>query len=155
METEQYIKKSVHYANKGLHHFLVPLGDLIVRAYIAVIFFKSGLTKIENWDSTKTLFAEEYMVPFLHNEVAAFITTFVELVMPVLLLLGLGGRFPAFVLFVFNICAVLFYPFLFTPEGAVGLDNHIYWGLVLGLLMLHGPGKFSLDQLIHDWRYKK
>lgn len=62
---------------------------------------------------------------------------------PVLLALGLGGRFAALVLFAFNINAVVSYPDL----NPVGLEQHYVWGLLL-VLVLHGPGKLSADHLL-------
>jgi putative oxidoreductase len=123
---------------------LAPAIDLGVRLLVASVFFKSGLTKIANWDSTVGLFTNEYAVPFLPPEFAALLGTGVELIFPVLLVLGLGARFSAFVLFVFNIIAVISYPDL----GEVGLRDHQTWGLLLLITLLHGPGKLSLDHLI-------
>ncbi len=128
---------------KGLD-FLAPVADLAVRLWVATAFFKSGLVKIQSWDSTIALFTYEYSVPLLPPEVAAYLGTFTELFFPVLLALGLAGRFAAFVLFVFNITAVLFYPALM---GA-GLEQHQVWGLMLLVSLLHGPGKLSLDHFI-------
>lgn len=124
--------------------FLAPAVDLGIRLLVASVFFKSGLTKIANWDSTVGLFTNEYAVPLLSPEVAALLGTGVELFFPVLLVLGLGARFSAFVLFVFNIIAVISYPDL----GEVGLRDHQTWGLLLLITLLHGPGKLSLDHLI-------
>ena len=123
---------------------LAPLADLGVRLFVAGVFFQSGLTKIANWDSTVSLFENEYAVPLLPPEVAAFAGTGVELVFPVLLAFGLGSRLAAFVLFVFNIVAVLSYPDL----GAAGLKDHQTWGLLLLVTLLHGPGALSLDHLL-------
>jgi putative oxidoreductase len=47
-------------------------------------------------------------------------------------------------LFVFNIIAVLSYPGL----GDVGLRDHQYWGLFLLVILMHGPGKLSLDHIL-------
>ena len=121
-----------------------PVADLAVRLFVAAVFFQSGLTKIANWSSTVSLFENEYAVPLLPPEIAAFLGTGVELCFPVLLVLGLGTRFAAFVLFVFNIVAVVSYPDL----GAAGLKDHQLWGLLLLVTMLHGPGALSLDRLI-------
>src|SRR5881628_931209 len=74
-----------------------PLADLGVRLFVAAVFFQSGLTKIANWSSTLSLFENEYAVPLLPPQVAAFLGTGVELFFPVLLVLGLGTRFAAFV----------------------------------------------------------
>lgn len=128
---------------KGLD-FLSPLVDLGVRLWVANVFWKSGLTKIANWDATVWLFTNEYHVPLLSPEVAAAAGTFTELLFPVLLVLGLGGRFAAFVLFVFNIIAVISYPDL----NAVGLKDHIYWSILLLVTLAHGPGKLSVDYVL-------
>lgn len=124
--------------------FLAPVIDLVVRLWVAAVFFKSGLTKIQSWDTTILLFTNEYHVPFLSPETAAFLGTGAELVLPVFLALGLGGRFAAFALFVFNVVAVISYPEL---EGA-GLEQHYVWGILLAVTLLHGPGTLSFDHLI-------
>jgi putative oxidoreductase len=124
-----------------------PLADLAVRLYVASVFFQSGLTKIASWQSTLSLFENEYAVPLLPPELAAWLGTGVELAFPVLLVLGLGTRFAAFVLFVFNIVAAVSYPDL----GAAGLKDHQLWGLLLAVTLLHGPGALSLDRAIGRW----
>lgn len=127
---------------------MAPLGDLFIRIWIARIFFMAGQTKIQNWDATIALFTMEYQVPLLSPTLAALLGTSVELMMPILLFVGLGGRLPAFILFIFNIIAVISYPYLLTSAGAVGLNDHLYWGILLMLITLHGTGKLSLDTLI-------
>lgn len=122
-------------------NFLSPIGDLILRCWVAYAFWVSGLTKIQNWDSTLYLFEDEYSVPLLPPELAAYLGTAVELGFPVLLAFGLLGRFAAGVLFLFNIVAVMSYPDL----GAAGLEQHKVWGIMLLAALLHGPGKLSID----------
>ncbi len=131
--------------------FLTPFGDLLARLWIADIFFKAGLNKIQTWSTTVTLFTYEYHVPLLSPETAAIIGTGAELVLPVLLVLGLGGRFCILLFFIYNAVAAISYPFLWTPEGQVGLDQHINWGLLIMMLMFHGSGKLSLDYLIRKY----
>jgi putative oxidoreductase len=128
--------------------FLAPVGDLLARLWVAYIFFISGLAKIEHWDSTLLLFEHEYHVPLLSPSVAAILGTGAELILPILLVLGLGGRLVIFIFFIYNLIAMISYPFLWTPSGQAGLFDHISWGLLLMLLMFHGPGKLSLDYLI-------
>jgi putative oxidoreductase len=125
--------------------WLAPVGDLTIRLWVANVFLKSGLTKIAGWDSTLYLFSNEYHVPLLSPELAAYAGTFTELCFPVLLAFGLGTRFTALVLFVFNIMAVISYPGL----EEVGIKDHQYWGLLLLVPLLHGAGKLSLDYLFH------
>ena len=76
-----------------------PLAALAARVYIAQVFLLAGLTQIRDWDITLLLFTEEYKVPVLSPEVAAVMGTAGELVLPVLLLLGLAGRFAALAIY--------------------------------------------------------
>lgn len=128
----------------GMETYLAPMLDLAIRIWVGMVFFQSGLTKIQSWETTLSLFENEYAVPFLPTELAAYMGTATELFFPVLLVLGLGGRFAAAVLFVFNIFAVLSYPDL----GEIGLKDHQYWGLLLLVPLLHGPGRISIDHFI-------
>ncbi|UGA36772.1 DoxX family membrane protein [Chromobacterium haemolyticum] len=79
---------------------LQPLLLLLFRLWIANVFFKSGLTKIDDWDTTILLFTEEYHVPLLPPAVAAALAAAGELGLSALLALGLGGRFAAAGLFI-------------------------------------------------------
>lgn len=130
-------------------HYLTPVGDLLARIWVAQIFFMSGLVKVQSWESTQMLFAHVYKVPFLSPYVAAIIGTGAELILPILLVLGLGGRFLILIFFIYNAFCAISYPFLWTAQGAAGLSQHINWALLLMLLMFHGSGKLSLDHLIH------
>ncbi len=124
--------------------WLSPVSILAIRLWVAWVFFKSGLLKINSWDTTMYLFENEYAVPLLSPEIAAFMGTAAELSLPVLLALGLAGRFGAIGLFVFNIIAVLSYPDL----NAAGVRDHQVWGIMLLVPLLHGPGKLSIDYLL-------
>ena len=67
-----------------------PVIDVVIRLWIAEVFFQSGLVKITSWQSTLALFENEYQVPLLPPLAAAYLGTAVELVFPVLLALGLA-----------------------------------------------------------------
>jgi putative oxidoreductase len=133
----------------GLVRVITPFVNLLARLWIAQVFFMAGLTKIQNWQSTLFLFHTQYTVPLLPPEFAAYLGTTFELVLPILLILGLGGRILVFLIFVYNLLCVLSYHFLWTVQGEIGLDQHITWGLILLLLTCYGMGKFSLDYVIH------
>jgi putative oxidoreductase len=110
---------------------------LAVRLWIAEIFFMSGLTKIKSWTTTIALFEDEYKVPFLSPEVAAYIATFAELALPVLLILGLMTPLSALGLIGMTLVIEIFvYP---------DTTEHYYWLLLLSVLFTHGGGKFGLD----------
>lgn len=120
---------------------------LATRLYIAQIFFKSGLTKIQDFSSTIALFESEYKVPILSPELAATFGTGAELVLPILFALGLLSRPTAVALFIFNIVAIVSYPDL----SELGRADHILWGAMILAIALFGPGKIALDTWVNKW----
>lgn len=125
---------------QGAAHVL----DLGIRLYVAEVFFRSGLLKIGNWDGTLYLFSNEYHVPLLPPEVAAWLGTFGELAFPPLLALGLASRFAALSLTFVNIMAVVSYWHILGKNEAA-LMSHVFWGTLLLVTLCHGPGMLSLD----------
>jgi putative oxidoreductase len=121
-----------------------PLAQLAARLFVAQVFFLSGLTKLRDWDTTLALFMDEYHVPLLPADVAAVMGTAGELVLPVLLALGLAGRFAAAGLFVVNAVAVV----SLTEIAGPALQQHVFWGSLLLGLVLWGPGRWSLDRFV-------
>lgn len=120
-----------------------PLAALAARVYLAQVFFLSGLTKIRDWETTLLLFTEEYKVPLLSPQLAAISGTAGELVLPVLLLIGLAGRFSALGLSVVNVVAVV----SLADIAPAALQQHITWGVLLAALAVYGVGKWSVDCL--------
>ena len=137
------IIKLLHKLINGLSA-LTPLLDLGLRLWVARVFWNSGMTKVQSWDTTLMLFEYEYAVPVIPFELAAYLATAGELFMPVLLVLGLGGRFAALALFILNYVAVISYPDI----NAAGIKDHLLWGTMLAGTFFHGPGKLSLDHLL-------
>jgi len=127
---------------------LASVGTLAVRLYLLKVFFLSGWLKLTTWSSTLYLFQHEYKIVGISPPLAAYIGTAAELVLPILLVLGFGARLPALALFVFNIFNVIFYPLLLKPEYASALKDHYIWGILIGIIVLYGHGKISLDYWI-------
>lgn len=123
---------------------LQPALALLGRLYVAQVFFLSGLTKLRDWDITLALFQDEYHVPLLPPGLAAYMGTAGEVGLPVLLVLGLGGRIAPLGLSVVNVVAVLSLAEL-VPAA---LQQHISWGIVLAVLSVFGTGRWSLDRLL-------
>ena len=121
---------------------LQPLAALAARVYVAQVFFLSGLTKLRDWGTTVALFTDEYKVPLLSPSVAAVLGTAGELVLPVLLIVGLAGRFSAIGLFVVNAVAVI----ALTEIAPAALQQHILWGALLAALAIYGLGPWSVDR---------
>ena len=138
---------SIHGAWSPITHLLnslQPLAALLARLYVAYVFFLSGLTKLRDWGTTVALFTDEYKVPWLSPAVAAASGTAGELVLPVLLALGLAGRFSALGLFVVNAVAVI----SLTDIAPAALQQHLLWGALLAFLCIYGSGSWSADWLI-------
>jgi putative oxidoreductase len=127
-------------AVRGLE-FVAPVLDLGIRLYVAWVFWRSGNAKIQSWSSTLELFKWEYDVPIFPPELAAYLATGIELVMPVLLVIGLASRPAALILFVLNWFAAISYPDI----SIGGMKDHYLWGLMLLITVFHGPGKLSVD----------
>ena len=124
--------------------WLRPVAQLAARVYIAGVFWRSGLTKLRDWDTTLALFSDEYHVPLLDPTIAAYLGTAGEIGLPVLLVFGLFGRFAAAGLSVLNVVAAL--SLTDIPEAA--LQGHVFWGSLLAGLLLWGPGLLSVDTFL-------
>jgi putative oxidoreductase len=125
---------------------LQPLVLLGARLAVALPFFRSGLAKAGDFPNTVFLFQEEYRVPLLPPEVAALAGTAAELVLPVLLVLGLGARLGALALAAVNALAVYAYAHvLLEPGFEAALGQHYLWGTLLLGVIAFGPGALSVD----------
>jgi putative oxidoreductase len=125
-------------------NLLQPLALLAARFYVGWVFFVSGLTKLRDWESTLFLFEEEYSVPFINFELAAWLGTAGELILPVLLVLGLGGRFAAAGLSVVNIVAVVSLEVI----APAAYTLHVLWGFLLLQIIIWGSGVVSVDKIL-------
>lgn len=132
----------------GILDFFSPLSLVALRIYMGLVFWRSGLTKIVNFDSTILLFESEYQTAdkitlfghkFLTPEIAAYMGTFNELVFSMLLIIGFGGRLAAFVLLCMT--AVIQFTYTTSPE-------HVVWAIMLSVILFMGAGRASWDYFI-------
>lgn len=138
--------------------FLAPLALLVARLYVGMEFWRSGNDKIdEGWSVAKdkfdTLFKPEFEknhikhwlgmdinFPVPSTAVGAFGTTYVEIALGALLMIGLATRCAALGIFVIALNIELFvYP---------GEEENTYWMLLMAILATVGPGTASLDYFI-------
>lgn len=124
---------------------------LFLRFWLAKVFFMSGLTKIQSWDTTLMLFEYEYSVPLISSVLAAWMATAAELAIPVLLVLGLLTRLNVVALFILNIVAAISYADL----SFAGEKDHLIWGLMMMVLFFYGPGRLALDQFLVKYLMRK
>ena len=149
--------EKIYAPNTWAARLLDPLQSLFAlgaRLYVSWQFLKSGYLKVTSWDSTIYLFENEYHTPLLSPHAAAVAGSFGELFFPTLLVLGFASRLGAIGLFAVNAMAVVSYAHVLLSEGSeAALGQHILWGTLLLFLMLYGPGKFSLDYVLHRSRF--
>ena len=128
----------------GALNALQPLAAWLARLYLAQVFLLSGLTKLHDWETTVALFTDEYHVPLLSPQVAAALGTAGELLLPVLLVLGLGGRLSALGLGVVNAVAVI----SLSEIAPAAFQQHVFWGSLLAAPVIFGSGR---DHLTAGW----
>ena len=109
---------------------------LATRLWMARVFWQSGMVKLDDWESALLLFRDEYQVPILPYELAAYSATAFELICPILLAIGFLTRLAAFPLVVMTLVIQFTY---------LQHDQHYYWLFLLSALVCFGAGKFSLD----------
>ncbi|MCX4024885.1 DoxX family protein [Endozoicomonas sp. SM1973] len=125
--------------------WFAPVVDLIMRIYVGLVFWRSGDTKLDSWDTTLLLFEHEYNVPVISHTIAAYMATAAELGLSVLLIVGLGTRFAAAGLFLMTLVIELFV----FPYGSEGHStDHYYWMIILGSLLVRGGGAISVDYFL-------
>jgi putative oxidoreductase len=120
------------------------LVSLLARIIIGLVFFQSGLTKVDGLhvtDAAIFLFQEEYKLPLLSPWLAAHMAAIMELSMPLFLWAGLATRFAAVALLGMTLVIEIFV----YPEAYV---MHGLWAVALLALIKYGAGAFSLDHLI-------
>ena len=131
---------------------LTSIAQLALRIALAVPFYRSGLTKWDGFlqlsDSADSLFSDEFKLHLFGGEYAfpaphqmAFASGCMEIVLPILLVLGLGTRLAA--LGLLGMTAIIQ---LTAPEGWANF--HLIWAATALAILVHGPGKISLDALI-------
>jgi putative oxidoreductase len=121
----------------------IPYSVLAVplRLALATVFWNSALTKLDDWNAALSLFSDEYKLPLLPPQLAAYLAVSIELTMPALLVLGLATRLAALVLLGMTVVIEVFvYP--------LAWPTHIQWAAMLLVLLCRGPGAASLDRLL-------
>ncbi len=132
-----------------ISELLSPLALLALRLPVAVVFWRSGRTRVEGWnifditDSQAFLFEYEFGMPF--PILTSHLTAIAEHVLPVLLILGLFTRLGALGMLTMTMVIQLFV----YPDA--WLNAHMFWATILFAVVALGPGKISLDHLIGRW----
>lgn len=126
-------------------------GLLVLRIALAIPFWRSGMTKWDGFLSLSSgaryLFEQEFKLHLFGQAIAypmplaaAFLAGLGEVILPVLLVLGLGTRFAAFGILVMTLVIQLT-----IPDGLINF--HLPWAAMALALMASGGGLVSADAL--------
>lgn len=132
--------------NGRVTEILGPIGLLALRLPVAVVFWRSGRTKVEGWNifeitpAQAFIFQDQFGMPF--PVFTAHVTAVAEHVLPALLVLGLLTRVSALGMLIMTMVIQLFV----FPDA--WLNAHMFWATILFAVVALGPGKISLDYLI-------
>ncbi len=128
---------------------LSPLALFALRLPVAVVFWRSGRTRVDGWnifeisENQAFLFEYEFSLPL--PVLMAHLTAMAEHILPVLLVLGLFTRLGALGMLTMTAVIQLFV----YPDA--WLNAHMFWATILFAVVVLGPGKISLDHLIGRW----
>lgn len=129
------------------------LTQLVLRCALAVPFWRSGVNKWDGFlqlnDVAILLFSSEFQLhlpggpyPFPAPALMAFAAGSVEILLPILLVLGLATRFAATGLLLMTLVVQLTIP--------DGWPLHVTWAAMALGIMAWGSGRASLDHLIKE-----
>ena len=124
-----------------LDRFPYAVLAVVLRLAVAEVFWSSGQSKLLSWSTTVALFKQEYRVPLLPPELAAYLAATIELTTPVLLVLGLLVRPAAAVLLGMTAVIEIFV----YPDA---WPTHLQWAAMLLVLLTRGAGALSIDRVI-------
>jgi NADH dehydrogenase/putative oxidoreductase len=127
---------AAYRAYKRVYH---PFVDLGIRLAVAQAYFHSGLVKALDWQSALLLARYDYPVRWLSPDHAAALGLAIELICPVLLVLGLFTRAAALPM------AILA---LVIQGSYETLDTNLFWAAILFGYVVFGARELSLDALI-------
>ena len=130
---------------------LVPISltMLVIRITLALPFWKSGLTKWDDWFTlsfgAQILFTDEFKLHIFGAEYAypapllmAYASAICEVTFPVLIVLGLFSRYAA--LGLLGMTAIIQ---LTVPDG--WQNFHLPWASMELAILTFGPGRIALD----------
>jgi putative oxidoreductase len=144
MSIRSFIESGVESGLAAANAIPQSFVSLVARVAVAGVFWRSGQTKVDGFsinDSTFYLFREEYKLPLLPPDLAAYLATAAEHVFSVGLIIGLGSRLSALGLLAMTAVIQLFV----FPSG---WPDHILWVAALLVVLARGPGAVSLDHLL-------
>ena len=136
------VQRAVDWLDRVPYALLAPP----LRVAVAMVFWNSAMAHLANWETTLELFDTDYRLPFLPPMPAAYLAVAIELVAPVLLVIGLLTRPTALVLLgMTGVIETFVYP--------LAWPTHIQWAAMMLVLLCRGPGALSIDAVVKRYLF--
>src|SRR5271167_2058048 len=121
------------------HRLAWPYVELIIRLWIAKLFFFFGIQQLMHWTAALQIVDEENPFPLLAPIVFAYLSTGANLLCAILLALGAMTRYASLPLLILAVIT----QFRFEP-----FDTQLFWIALFCWYVIHGAGPISLDHLL-------
>jgi putative oxidoreductase len=119
----------------------VSLPDL-VQGFSLKAFNLSVLVPVDVAPSTFAFFMTKFAASPVPPVLAAYVVSYAEFILPIILVLGFASRFAAIGL----LGLTALFQFYLMPEAL--WTTHIYWAAMLLVIVSRGPGQISIDHII-------
>jgi len=113
-----------------------PYVELIIRLWIAKLFFSFGIQQLMHWTAALQVVNEQNPFPLLAPMVSAYLSTGANLLCATLLALGAMTRYASLPLLIFAVIT----QFRFEP-----FDTQLFWIALFCWYVIHGAGPISID----------
>lgn len=126
----------------------VPVGlpdlvqNLSLQGFSLKAFSFSLLVPVDVAPSTFAFFMSRFAASPVPPGLAAYVVSYAEFILPIMLVLGLASRFAA----IGMLGLTALFQFYLMPEAL--WTTHIYWVAMLLVLVSRGPGQISIDHVI-------
>jgi putative oxidoreductase len=118
---------------------LWPYVELLIRLWIARLFFTFGLQQLMHWTVTVQVAAQQNPIPLLSPFLAAQMSTAIYLSCAVLIAVGAATRYASLPLLILALVAQV---------SIQAFDTQLFWLALFGWFCIHGAGPISLDHLL-------
>jgi putative oxidoreductase len=133
------VRSLASFWNSLARKLVWPYLELVIRLWIAKLFFFFGVQELMHWTAAVLVAREQNPIPFLAPIVSAYLSMGTDLICAILLALGFATRYASLpLLFLAAITQLRFEPF----------DTQLFWIALFGWYAIHGAGPISIDHLL-------
>jgi len=132
-----FVRSLANFCKALAHRVAWPYVELLIRLWIARLFFFFGVQQIMHWTAAPV--DEQNPFPLLAPIASEYLSTGANLICAILLALGFMTRYASLPLLI--LAAIT--QFRFEP-----FDTQLFWIALFGWYVIHGAGPISLDHLL-------